>query len=145
MIYGDDAVSAHHDGPPSGGSRHPFVVLLAVLVFAECALLAVATGYLLIELLTATPNSYASAVALTLLAAVAAIWLGFIGVNVLRGKPWVRGAAVTWQVLQLAVAVGCFQGLLARPDVGWLLLIPAAAVLVLLFTPPVLAATVRKS
>lgn len=120
-------------------------MLLAVLVFAECALLAIATGYLLIELLTAIPNSYASAVALTLLAAIAAIWLGFIGVNVLRGKPWVRGAAVTWQVLQLAVAVGCFQGMLARPDVGWLLLIPAAAVLVLLFTPPVLAATVRKS
>ena len=57
----------------------------------------------------------------------------------LRGSPWVRGATVVWQVLQIAVAVGAFQGFFARPDIGWLLLVPALAALVLLFTPPVVA------
>lgn len=120
--------------------RHPLVVILAVLLFAECALLTAATIYLVIELLTATPDSYPSAVALTILTGIAAVWLGFIGANVLRGRAWTRSAATVWQVLQLAVAVGCFQGLFARPDVGWALLVPAVVVLVLLFTPPVVAA-----
>ncbi len=130
---------------PSG--RHPLVIALAVIVAAECVLMAVASAYLIIELLTATPTSFASAIALTVLCAAATVWLAFIVVHVvhvLRGSPWVRGATVVWQVLQIAVAVGAFQGFFARPDIGWLLLIPAIAVLVLLFTPPVLAATTRR-
>ena len=117
------------------------MLLLVVLLFMECALLTVATIYLVIELLTATADSLASAVALTVLTAIAAVWLGFIAANVLRGRAWTRGAAIVWQVLQGAVAIGCFQGIFAQPTVGWLLLAPALVVLVLLFTPPVVAAT----
>lgn len=128
-----------------GAGRHPFVVALAVLIFAQSVLLAVATGYLVIELIVATPDSYASAVALAVLTTIAAVWLAVIGSNILRGSAWVRGATIVVQVLQIAVAIGTFQGAFARPDLGWLLLIPALAALVLLFTPPVLAATVRRS
>ena len=122
---------------PAKPQRHPFVVALVVLLFAECALLAAATLYLIV----ATPTSIASALALLVLAAIAAIWLGVIAANVLRGRAWTRGAAIVWQVLQGAVAIGCFQGVLAQPDIGWVLLLPALVVLVLLFTPPVVAAT----
>jgi uncharacterized membrane protein len=115
-----------------------------VLLFAECALLVAATLFLVVELLVATPGSYAAAIALTVLTAIAALWLGVIGINVLRGRAWTRGAALVWQALQIAVAVGCFQGLFARPDVGWALLVPAIVVLVLLFTKPVIAATARR-
>ncbi|CAN5399092.1 hypothetical protein BH10ACT7_BH10ACT7_09860 [soil metagenome] len=125
--------------------KHPLLIALAVLVFAECALLAVATIYLVVEIFVATPASYASAVALTVLTAIATIWLGFIAVNILRGRAWTRGATVVWQVLQIAVAIGCFQGLFARPDIGWALLLPAIVVLVLLFTKPVIAATARRA
>lgn len=128
-----------------GSAKNPLVVALAVLIFAQCALLVAAIGYLVIELIVATPDSYASAVALTVLTAIAAVWLAVIGVNVLRGNPWVRGATVVVQILQIAVAVGCFQGAFARPDLGWLLLIPAIAALALLFSPPVLAATTRRA
>ena len=129
---------------PAAPRRHRFVLALAVLLFAECALLAAATVYLLIELLVAKPSSFVSALALLVLTAIAAVWLGFIAANVLRGRAWTRGAAVTWQVLQGAVAIGCFQGVFARPEIGWLLLLPALLVLVLLFTPPVVAATSRR-
>jgi hypothetical protein len=115
------------------------VVLLVVLLFAECALVSAAAIYLVIEILVATPDSYASALALTVLVIIAAVWLAVIAVNVLRGRAWTRGAAIVWQVLQIAVAVGCFQGFFARPDVGWFLLVPAAVVLVLLFVPSVVA------
>jgi len=135
-FVGDNAVSE-----TSGThSRHPFVLALVVILFAECALLAVATVYLIVELFVATPNSLVSALALLVLTAIAAIWLVFIAVNVLRGRAWTRGAAIVVQVLQGAVAIGCFQGLLAQPTIGWLLLIPALIALFLLFTPPVVAA-----
>lgn len=129
---------------PTKPSRHPLVVMLAIILLAECALLAVATSYLVIEILVAVPDSVASAVALTVLTALAAIWLAVIAANVLRGRAWTRGATVVWQVLQIAVAVGFFQGLFARPDLGWFLLLPALAALGLLFTPPVIAATARR-
>ncbi len=124
--------------------KHPVVIVLAGLVFAECALIATATIYLVVEILVATPASYASAIALTVLTAIAAVWLALIAVNILRGRAWVRGATVVWQVLQIAVAIGCFQGLFARPDIGWARLIPAIVALGLVFTPPVVAATARR-
>lgn len=128
----------------TGPSPRPAaLVVLALIVFAECALLLGATIFLVVELLVATPASLASAVALTVLVAIATVWVGFIAQGLLRGQPWTRGAAVVWQILQIAVAVGMFQGIYARPDLGWLLLIPSIVVLVLLFTPAVREATIR--
>ena len=65
---------------------------------------------LLIELLVARPTSYASAIALTVLAFIAAAWLGAIVVGALRGQAWIRGAAIVWQVLQFAVGAGAVTG-----------------------------------
>ncbi|WP_243844457.1 hypothetical protein [Salinibacterium sp. ZJ454] len=119
------------------------VYLLVILLFAECALLAGAAIFLLIELLVDRPASYASAVALLVITALAAVWLGVIAVNAWRQRPWIRGAAVVWQVLQIAVAIGSFQGPEPRPDIGWALLAPAVLVLVLLFSPGVIRSTTR--
>jgi len=138
----DDTVSTADDAKVND-PRNPLLILLAVLLFAECALLVAATVYLVVELLIATPASLASALFLTVLTGIAAAWLGVIAVNTLRASPWIRGAAITWQVLQIAVAIGCFQGLFAQPTIGWALLVPALAVLVLVFTPPVVQATKR--
>ncbi len=123
--------------------RPGLLIALAVILGAECALLAVATAWLVFELIVDVPASLASALALTALTALATVWLAILTVNTLRGAPWVRGGIVVWQVLQIAVAIGCFQGYFARPDIGWALLIPAILALVLLFTRPVLAATAR--
>lgn len=123
--------------------RPPLLIVLAALLFLECALLVAATVYLVIGLLVARPDSYASAVAILVLTALAAIWLGTMAAHTLLGRSWIRGAAVVWQVLQIAIAIGSFQGLFARPDVGWLLIAPAILVLVLLFTPSVTAVTKR--
>ncbi|TFC49814.1 hypothetical protein E3T26_08530 [Cryobacterium sp. TMT1-21] len=117
------------------------VVLLAALLWAEAALLWVAVVWLILELLTATPTSLASAIAILVLVVVAAAWVSAVAVNSLRRRSWIRGAAVTWQLVQIAVAVGCFQGLYARPDLGWALLLPSIVVLGLLFTPRVIAET----
>jgi hypothetical protein len=125
-------------------TRSRQVIVLSALIFLEAALVVGTTGFLVFELLTVTPDSLASALALTVLTAVAAVWVIAIAIGVLRGRAWSRGAAIVWQVLQLAVAVGAFQGAFARPEVGWLLLVPALAALVLLFSRPVIAATRRQ-
>jgi len=123
--------------------RPALLVLLGVLLYAEAVAMTGVSAYLLVELLTARPDSYASAVAILILALVAAAFLFVLATHTLRGRSWIRGAAVTWQVLQILIGVVSLQGQFARPDIAWALIIPAAVVLVLLFTPPVLAATRR--
>jgi len=108
---------------------------------ATPSLLAVATAYLLIEILTVQPDSYAAAAAILLLTLIATVWLGAIVVGALRGRGWIRGAAIVWQVLQIAVGVGSLQGTFANPSVGLWLIVPAVLVVVLLLVPSVVAVT----
>lgn len=103
-----------------------------------------AVVFLVVELLVATPDSYGSAIGILGIAVIAAVFLIAIARGTLLGRPWIRGAALTWQILQIAVAIGCFQGVFARPDLGWALLFPSIIAIILLFTPSVVAATRRR-
>jgi hypothetical protein len=58
-------------------------------------------------------------------------------------RPFVRAAALTWQLCQLAVAVGAFEGVFAQPLVGYAILVPTVVALVLLFLPSTTAALRR--
>jgi len=127
-------------------SRRPILLLaLSVVLAAEALLATGVTVWLVVELLTATPDSFASAIVILLLAAGLACALWAMVVGLLRRQTWVRGAALTWQLLQIAVAIGCFQGVFAVPSLGWALLIPAAIAILLLMSPPVVTATRRVS
>ena len=106
--------------------------LLLVLLAAEFALLAVVAIVLLVELLVARPDSYPSAIALTVLAFVAAAWLGAIVVGAWRQQPWIRSAAIVWQVLQFALGAGGVTGTFATPAIGWPLIAVAVLTFVLL-------------
>ena len=139
----------HPDGGLSGDAsarpkRPAALVLLVILLFIECLLVTAGAVYLLIELLIETPQSYPAAIAILVLTVLAAVWVGMIALHTLRGRPWTRGAAVVWQVLQASIGLGCLQGLFARPEIGWPLIILSLVVLVLLFTKSVLAATARE-
>jgi len=126
-------------------SRRPALLLLLVVLLAlECAALVVVACYLVVELLVARPDSMATAIALLLLDLLAAIWVGTMAVHTLRGRSWIRSGAVTWQILQIAVGIGSFQAPFSRPDIAWLLILPAATVIILLFSPTVIAATRRR-
>jgi len=144
---GSSVTEQSGDTPPrrTGRSATParpaLYWLLVLLLAAEAALLAVATAYLLIEILTVQPDSYAAAAAILLLTLIATVWLGAIVVGALRGRGWIRGAAIVWQVLQIAVGVGSLQGTFANPSVGLWLIVPAVLVVVLLLVPSVVAVT----
>lgn len=129
----------------SSAPRRPaLLVVLAVIVFLECVALAAATVYLLIGLVSAHPDSYASAIAEVVFTLIAAIWLGVMGVHTLQGRPWIRAGVAVWQFLQIAIGIGTLQGIFAQPTVGWLLIVPAVIALVLLFAPSVVRATRRE-
>ncbi len=139
-------MSPHPDDAPARGREPRIPAQLRVLVgliALEALALVAATVYLVVELLVDTPDSFVSAVALTVVVAIGAVGVAAIAVGALRGQPWIRGAGITVQVLQIALAIGSFQGLFARPGIGWLLLTPAIAVIVLMFSRPVVLATTR--
>jgi len=129
---------------PQPARRSRALIALVLLLAAEAALLWAAVVWLILELLTDQPTSLASALAILVLTVVAALWVSAIAVGTFRGRTWIRAAAVTWQLVQVFVAIGCFQGLYARPDLGWALLIPSVLVIVLLFTRSVVEATSRR-
>jgi hypothetical protein len=117
------------------------LIALSVLLFAEAALMGAVFVWLLVELLTAKPTSMASAVAILVLAGVGVLWVVGAAIGSLRARSWMRGAAVSWQLVQAAVAVGCFQGFYAQPGLGWALLLPAIAGILLVISPSVTRAT----
>jgi hypothetical protein len=123
------------------GGHPPLLVLLVILLFIECLLATAGAIYLLVELFIDTPQSYPAAIAILVLAVLAAVWVGTIAIHTLRGRSWTRGASVVWQVLQASIGLGTLQGLFARPEIGWPLIILSLAVFVLLFAKPVLDAT----
>lgn len=106
--------------------------LLVVLVLEGLALVS-ATVFFVVELLVATPTSFASAVFIVVLLAIGAVWVGFVIRGVVAGAAWTRAAVVVIQVLFVAVAVGSLQGENARPDVAFGLLVPAIVGFVLVF------------
>jgi hypothetical protein len=117
---------------------------LIVLLIGEFLLAAALAVTLLIELLIATPTSFASAVALTVLAFIAAAWIGAIVVGALRGQAWIRGAAIVWQVLQFAIGASAISGTFSTPAIGWPLVVVAVVAFLLLFAKPVVDATSRR-
>ncbi|WP_423918308.1 hypothetical protein ACPEEZ_10155 [Frigoribacterium sp. 2-23] len=126
----------------SARRRRPAPVwALVAIVTAEFLVLLAAVIFLVVELLIARPDSYASAVAVLVLTVIACAWVGAIVVGVLRGRAWSRAGAITWQVLQIAVGFGSFGGAFANIPLGWWLIAPAVLVIVLLFVPSVVAVT----
>jgi hypothetical protein len=118
--------------------------VLAALILLEGAAIAGLTIYLVVEIFIARTSSVSSAIALAACAAIAAIGLGLLARAVLRGRPWIRGATICWQVLQVLVAISILQTTSSTaPLFAVLLIVPAAVIVILLFTPQVLAWTSR--
>jgi hypothetical protein len=118
-------------------------VLLGVLS-AEFLLVATVVVTLLVDLPAAPTGSWGATVALLVLAILAVLWLGAIIVGAWRGRAWVRGAGIVWQVLQFAVGLGALQGAFAQPAWGWPLAGSALVAFLLLISRPVAGTLVSR-
>jgi hypothetical protein len=121
--------------------KTPLLFVLAALVLLEGVALAVGTVYLVVEIFIGDPRYLGTAIAYAVTAAVFALLVLIVGRSAVRGRPWIRGATVCIAVLQLLLAYSII--ITKAPTLGWILVIPAVAMIVLLFTPPVLRATAR--
>lgn len=119
-------------------TRRSFLVtLLVTLLAGQTALIVAITGYLVVELLLAEAQFPPTAIALTFLVLLIAIWLVAMTVGVHRGRAWTRGSVLTYEFLQLAIGVGSVQGFIPRPDIGWWVIATAVLGLLLILSTPV--------
>lgn len=126
---------------PRARRRPPLLIVLAAIVAVEALLAAALALYLVFELLTVTPQSYTTAIAIIVLVALAAAWGIVTFVGIVRLQSWARASTVTIQILVIAVAVAGFQGLVASPEAAWALLVAAVAGGLLAVAPSVVRAT----
>lgn len=138
-----NATSEQVSEQPSAGGRRALWVVRALLLL-EALGMVVIVGWLVIDLFALEPSSYATAIALIVIAAIGAVWTIANAAGAARRAGWSRASSIVWQFLQLSVAVGAFQGLFARADIGWVLLVPAVVVVALLLWPPVRLAYSRE-
>lgn len=135
------------EGDPATAARRPRpsrAVWTAVAIVAiEALALGVALVVLLIDVVTLTPSSLSSALALIVLTAVATVWVSWVAVALRRGAPWSRGGAVFWQLVQMALALGAIQGVFAQPLIGAAIAVPSILVLILMCTRSVMEHTKR--
>ena len=117
--------------------RSSLVTLLVILLAGQTALIVAITGYLVVELLLAEAQFPPTAIALTVLVLLVAVWLVAMTIGVHRGRAWTRGSVLTYQFLQLAIGVGSVQGFIPRPDIGWWVIATAVLGLVLILSTPV--------
>lgn len=115
-----------------------------MLLIAEAVFMVGLSAWFLFELVSATPASFTSALAIFVILLIATAFVVALAIGAVRGRSWIRGGAVTWQLVQIAVAIGAFQGVFAQPAIGWCLLVPSLVVLGLLFSPAVSAVTRRE-
>lgn len=125
--------------------RPPLLVTLAIILALEAFVVTGLAAWLLVDILTITPDSFTTAIAIFVLTVLASVWVIATLIGMLRVRAWARASTVTIQVLVLAVAIGSFQGEVARPDIGWALLIPAVVAGVLAVAPSVVRATARNT
>lgn len=110
-------VSGARDDASTARGQRMLRVLTGVLSI-ESVVMGAVVVLLVVEQFVATPASRVSSLALLGVAAVALALVIATFVGAIRRGPWVRGAAITWQILQLAAAWTIVQGDLA-PYIGW--------------------------
>lgn len=121
----------------SGNSQ----IALRLLVGISIAQTLAVTGFalfLVVELFIATPDSWASAIFLSLIGLGTSVALVAVTRGLWRGTPSARSASLVWQVLQMALGLASDDGIFGRVDIALVLIAPAVVALgLLLFAPSV--------
>lgn len=131
----DGFVTAHEAATPDPG--HPAVRTLIAILFLEAAMVALGTILVIVGAFESqfTPLT----IALIVTGVLVTLGVAFLGRGLLRRRKRMLGGVLTWQVLQLGCAILGFQGWLGPQWLGWVVLVPALAGVVLCLSRPVVA------
>ena len=119
------------------------LVWASTVLFLEAAVLLFLGGLMLIEVVLGSAKSVPTALALAALVLAPGVWLIFVVRALLRCSRWARNAALFWQLIQLSIASASFTGRFANWLIGSVLVITAVIIIALLFTKPVMRATLQ--
>ena len=114
--------------------RSPLVALLGVLVSIEALLVTAGAVYFLSRIFLETPENLSGAIVIFAITLIIAIGLVVVGISIFRELTWTRGAIVTWQILQFAVATSFVQGFSLWQYLGWTLIFLSVAGFVLVLS-----------
>ena len=120
---------------PTPAKRPVAVIVISLVLVLEALALLGAAAWFVYGLMTQTPLSMSGAIFQLVLLLLLAGWLLAAGHFFFRGYRWTRAAALVWQLFVIVIAFPTFTSGLILP--GLLLLLPAAVVLLLIFTRPV--------
>jgi hypothetical protein len=120
---------------PTPAKRPVAVIVISLVLVLEALALLGAAAWFVYGLMTQTPLSMSGAIFQLVLLLLLAGWLLAAGHFFFRGYRWTRAAALVWQLFVIVVAFPTLTSGLILP--GLLLLLPAAVVLLLIFTRPV--------
>lgn len=115
-------------------------MVLAIIGLEQMVVLYVLSSYVLATF-AGQVKSLPTMLALASLGLIVAIWLAYVVKALYEGRRWARSGAIFWQLVQLTIAWGSFTGQFANAAIGIGLIVPSVAVIALLFTKPVFAAT----
>lgn len=122
----------------SVGSPAPATLAVIIILALESLGMMAVTGLLIFQLGGTSPDTYSTAIALIVVVAIATAWITATAIGFSRRKPFAKGSALVWNILQAVIGVLSNQGEFARPDIGSALLLPAlAAIALLLFSKTV--------
>ena len=108
------------------------VLAIAAILSLQTIGLWVVSGVFVYDTATQPSNSLAGAVFLDVLIVVSAAAMSVATIMFVRGRSSARSAIIVWQMTVIGIGIASAQGAEARWDVGALLIVPAAAVTVLL-------------
>ena len=116
-------------------------------MFLQALELLAATVASLVAIASATDAERGSTIALAVTVLVLCLGVGLIGWGLLVGRKHLLGAVLTIEVLEIAVSILAFQGVVAGAGSWWIglvLLLPAVAGVALCFVKPVTDAFGRR-
>ena len=127
-----------------GAVKSRLVAVLATLVLIEA--LGLVAGALLFfsQIFVQSATSVTGAIVIFVVTAIIAAGLVTTGIFAFTARSWTRGAILTWQVLQLAVATSFVQGLAPWPAIGIVLIVFSLTCAALLFVPAVVRSTTKE-
>jgi hypothetical protein len=127
-----------------GPVKSRLVALLASLVLVEALGLVAGALFFFAQIFVQPATSVVGAVVIFIVTAIIAAGLVATGIFAFTARSWTRGAILTWQILQLAVATSFVQGLTPWPAIGVALIVLSLGCAALLFVPAVVRSTTKE-
>lgn len=136
MISAEKPTNSDSDKPGIGKGR-ALVYVLGTLIGLEAIAVLSGAGYFFSQLFVQQVTNTAGAIVIFAITALIGLALAVLAVATWLRKSWTRGAIITWQILQFALATSFIQGIDIWQPLGWILITASLITSVLVFLPQV--------